>query len=190
MRLIIKLNKYSLLGFIIILVGCSYANTGALKDRSEIKLSSTPSSVIQDSDSKYIKETGWQVPLPEKKKIVKTSKATIDSESGKHVEIVITAYAPIDDFLFRIEPDNPYQKKGLFDEVLKLESIEEIKVKERIFWYTIFARKAKFGEQKSNNISHEHAFVYRILDKDGDGKFETLLTDSSKILVPQWAVAQ
>lgn len=36
-------------------------------------------------------------------------------------------------------------------------------------------------------FSEGHMFVYKNLDNGGDGKFEILLTDNSKVIVPIWA---
>ena len=110
----------------------------------------------------------------------------MDSEGGGNGKVTITYYKPTTNFIYN---EDPVQGTVLVRGDLEVVDFIENKVKEKIFAYTIFARKAKVSQgSMDNNSSHDHTFVYRILDKDGDGKFETLLTDSSKILIPKWVM--
>jgi hypothetical protein len=111
----------------------------------------------------------------------------MDSEDGKKVEVERVIYGSRKLFFFEMEMSSRSRETQSNNELLKLESVYEFKVKKRAFFYSIFARQAKPDAQIGRPIPAMHMFVYRILDKDGDGKFETLVSDDSKIIVPKWA---
>lgn len=182
--LINKLTFITLLT--LVFVGCSTVETTSLNEERAIETSPTQTDSNQNNQAGII-ESGWQIPLPEKKRTLKKSIVTRVSEDGKNIKVTTTECAPINDFIYE-EKLTDYQKTKLISGELQLKTFIENKVNEKIFWYTIFAKQTESNEQKSDNSSHNHIFVYRIVDKDGDGKFETRVSDSSEILVPKWAI--
>lgn len=175
--------------FAVFHLGCSTATTTSLKDETGINFSPTPAPKNFNNDEGIIlKEKGWQIPSPRKKQKSKIKESIMKSEDGKDIKVTATFYTPIENFIYE---ENPLDANGeviLVHGKLKLMNFVEIKVEENVFLYTISARKTEAKEPIYNSTSHNHIFGYQIVDRDGDGKFETLLTDGSKFLVPVWAL--
>lgn len=80
-------------------------------------------------------------------------------------------------------PFTSEEERQLVGGVLKLLFITEFSVNGKVYSYDIGARIAKPA-----NHADEIGFGYRIVDFDGDGKFETMLTDDDiELKVPSWA---
>jgi hypothetical protein len=169
----------------VLFVGCSTVNTSSLDSKLEVEVSPYPSppSSPQIYEAKFIRQEGWKIPLPEKRKKTRTIERDVKSENGKSVKRILTIYIPKDDFFYQREVGISNSGNELKSELLKLQSIWEIKANEKKYSYTITARKAKPDEQED----HQHDFIYRYFDLDGDGKFETLISNDSEVLVPSWA---
>jgi hypothetical protein len=185
---IMKTNSSLRIQFImflsVFLAGCSAANTTLQNSNPEKKSAPVEQNQNRVSDNRIIKAEGWQIPSPEKKEQVRKKTKSLNSDEGDAFEVTLTYYVPTERFIYREKPLNDNQIILVKGE-LELFDFIEYRVKDKIFAYTIFARRYKI-DQPNDNSSHEHKFVYRILDSNGDGKFETLLTDNSELLVPQW----
>ncbi|MCA1623947.1 MAG: DUF2782 domain-containing protein [Acidobacteria bacterium] len=188
MKTHLKYKVYGFVSFAVFLFGCSTVNTSSLSNKLEIKTSSspTPLGISQNNEGKFIRQEGWKIPLPEKKEKMRVLERDVMSETGNRVKRTITIYNPIGDFFFYI--DHPTSNLGIqmMSGLLQLESIWEVKVKEKIYSYTVIVRKAVPNAQTDESILTRHEFPYRYFDIDGDGKFETLVADDSDILVPSW----
>jgi hypothetical protein len=170
--------------FLSFLITCSTANI-ASSGNSKALPSVTP--VLQDSSlgNKPIeKESGWQVPKAEKKEEIKTRTTSAIAEDGSSVLVTITDYAIPGGFTY-----NESQAAGdtIVQGNLKTGNYSEFKVNGNFFLYAIFARSVRDANTANNNASHNHSFVYQIIDQDGDGKFETLLKNN-KYVVPSWTL--
>ena len=133
-----------------------------------------------------INPTGCQIPMPEQRKKTKESKTFGTTSSGTKVNVNISFYAPIGEFFFIRETDSSPQSQAVTG-LLRLELIGEIKSNGKVYGYSIFARKAPKNESNNRGSEeHNHMFVYRCYDSDGDGKFETVVNDGSSFPVPDW----
>jgi hypothetical protein len=188
MKSIFNLKLYSILAFAVCFAGCSSAKTASAENELAIKFSPTPTpqSSVEESKDDSVKNENWQIPLLKNRKQTRISFSDTKSEDGKPVRLMITDYAPKNEVFFTQVPSGSVSPNRLLSGLLKLEFIEELRVKEKIFGYVVFARATKTDEKTGKPSPFGQMFVYRIIDKDGDGKFETLLADDSKILVPQW----
>lgn len=189
MKTYFRFEICSFIIFAVLLFGCSTESISSLNNKLEIKTSPslTPPNTPQNYEAKFIREEGWKIPMPERAKKMRIIEREVKSENGKMVKRTLTIYNPIGEFSFQRESSTSSSGIQIPSESLELESIWEIKINGKIYSYTVVARKAKLNEQTDNSVLTRHAFPYRYFDTDGDGKFETLVTDDSNILVPSWA---
>ncbi len=129
------------------------------------------------------KASGWQVPPPNRD-VVRKSVADMQTTTGKQVKVTSTDYS--------YAYENPWSYSEDFRDLrgpVKLESVffSEYSGKGRVFMYSIMAKEVR-APPVSNRVPHEDSFVYKIMDADGDGIFETLLGDYDEIIVPNWVV--
>lgn len=127
---------------------------------------------------------GWRVPMPARKKITKRSSARIESASGEHIQTSVTEYAPTSNFIFVQEFPSSNDKDVLESKRLMLKLITEYSVKGNVFLYSIAAIGLTENDKSTGPV-----LIFALKDKDGDGRFETLITANDKIVVPSW-VAQ
>jgi hypothetical protein len=172
--------------FVFLFGGCSTVNTASLNNQLNLTATSTPiAQNSPDGEGRIIKEAGWQVPAPKEKKKIRTNIISMAAEDGRKVDVSITEYVHEKDVLYT---ETPVPGTTLVRGALRLANFSELKVKEKIFLYTIFARPVRPQEESNDNSSHDHMFVYQIVDRNGDSIFETLLIGKSKFLVPNWAL--
>jgi hypothetical protein len=166
--------------------GCSLNNTASVLNAVEKESSNDMKlqKVAQENDGKIIKEEGWTIPKPEKQKLVRISNTDSRLESGGKVKVTTTDYSPVKDFL--TEEPIVSMGKGHVYGVTKIDLIRESKVNNKSFCYTVFVSSVKVGEKAGKSWPTGSPFLYQYIDRDGDGKFETLLTDASKFAVPDW----
>lgn len=185
MRLFFEFKILVFLLFTAFSGGCSTASTVS-RELSEMKYPPNPEAqnTVQINESRSVKKEGWQLPKAEKQKQVR--KTVIDSylENGDKIKVTTTDYAPIKDF-FTEEPFASLGKNQAF-RLTKINLIRESKVNGKIFCYTIFAKATKPNEKTGKPIAVGSDFIYQYVDRDGDGKFETLVTDGSVYPVPSW----
>jgi hypothetical protein len=126
--------------------------------------------------------------MPKKRERGDTRIQSFTSESGKSIKVTRTTYYPVDDFYFTDEPFTPEVARQLVGGTLQLKLIDELKVNGKIFAYVInVTSMMSHAQSNSNSLHNGHPFGYPILDKDGDGKFETLLPDDDvELQVPAW----
>jgi hypothetical protein len=145
----------------------------------------------------YIKKIGWKVPSRKDAYVDETYDSSPEQGSttgGKRVYTTTSIYnykthsLHSQDFYFEgkdLDYLNGKYESGYF---------MEISAKGKIFMYTISGKKivSSSGEgtvssATSNSDSHEDPFTYRILDKNGDGVFETLVYED-ELIVPDWVL--
>jgi hypothetical protein len=184
MKIIFKLNVCVSIFFIFSFISCSTVKTSSVSNKLEINASPqpTPSVSQQNYEARFIRQEGYKIPFPEKKRKTRVIEREVMSENGKKVKRTIILFAS-GDFLFQRESGTSNSGIEIPSEMLKLKGIWELKIKDKIYSYTITAHNAT----PNKLIDHEHDFIYRYFDMDGDGKFEMLVTDDSEVLVPEWA---
>jgi hypothetical protein len=190
MRLISRIKLCSILVFAILTVGCSPVSTSSRNEESGMKYSSnpTPNNSRQENEAKALKQESCKIPLLEKRIKIRTYVTNLNSEDGKLIKVTTTAYDSKGELFFTREAPTAEHAAELNYGWLKLEWLEELKVKDKIFGYLIFVRGAKPDEKTKKPLLDKHMFVYRCVDFDGDGTFESILTDTAKeLLVPKWA---
>lgn len=143
----------------------------------------TPPNLPQNDDGRIVKEEGWQIPSPKEKREIGTKLIDMISEDRKSVRVMTTNYAPVEKTIYSEKTDDA--RVTLVRDNLILGNFVEYKAKGKVFLYTIFARRP-MSEKQEIGSSNEKIFVYQIVDRDGDGKFETLLIKNSKFLTPSW----
>ena len=127
--------------------------------------------------------------MPEDRKKTKESKTYGTTSDGNRVDVTITSYAPIKDFFYTLVIDPAFRGHAVGGD-LRLMFIEELATNGKVYGYSIFARQVAPKDKDGNPLSRDqdHMFVYRCYDSDGDGKFETMITDSSPFLIPDWVL--
>lgn len=163
-----------------LLLGCSTVKTVSQSNVELIQPSHIQTNPGQSSQNRIINEKGWQSPPSRHRRKIKTTVSNRISEDGNNINVTSSYYTQNEKFIYS-------EKIKSFDEDFELQTYIENKVKNKIFWYTIFARKVPVNTKQTVNSSHNHPFVYGIIDTDGDGIFETKVIDGSEILVPNWA---
>jgi hypothetical protein len=187
-RIFRSFQLYSILLFIAFFVGCRNSQTNS---PSNIAPSPTSQSAeeLKTVKGRVVRKDGWKVPMPPKRRLTDTVVETVASENGKAVKVKRTTYLPLEDFIYTDEPFTPEEAHQLSGGLRKLRYIDEFRVKEKVYAYLILVISAEPRVQANDNTAHdEHPFTYRIVDSDGDGKFETLLPDDDvELKVPAWA---
>lgn len=208
----VALSLYLLL-FGVHISGCSKAvedsNSGAFVPKpaenavlnSEVLPQNTPSPSIETSspnprdvvlfDGKnYIKKSGWKTPSRNDAYIVENYDQGEEervTESGKQIRTIAILYFYKTSSL---HSQDFYYKGGDLDYLKgQLESLSfmEMSANGKVFFYSVTAQKV-ITPPPSNNDPHEDPFVYKIMDADGDGTFETLIPLDRGIVVPNWVL--
>lgn len=148
----------------------------------------TRDTVVFDGKN-HIRRTGWKTP-PKKDTDIDESYDQGDvmylTESGRRVRTNTVLY------LYRTPwwhlQDFHYDRGDLDYLKGKLEvvSFMEMSANGKIFLYSISVETVV--PVPSNSLDHQDPFGYRILDRDGDRIFETLLARDAEIVVPNWVL--
>jgi hypothetical protein len=146
----------------------------------------TPTPTNSKSENKifteFVNEEGWTVPLPTSANKHSVNIVQLSTTDKQNVNVSISSFIGLNDFRFKYGSINSEQKEYLSLDELRLVSLKEFRVGRNVFSYVIMAEKLT---SKEHNFG-SHPFLYKILDKDGDGKFETLFPGDSDNLVPAW----
>jgi hypothetical protein len=129
---------------------------------------------------------GWHVPLPSAARRGPVETGSLMTAHGSKVKVITTTFVDFKEYLFTYGTVTKDQEKYLGHSSLKLIAIKELKVGDHVFSYVILATKVNLENVGSNHSADRHHFFYKIWDKDGDGKFETLDPGLSDSLVPSW----
>ncbi len=179
--------------FLLFSVGCNGVQPQNLNNVINVTPTPPMEEIVETSNGnrKFINPGGWQIPMPmpEDRKKTKESKTYGTTSDGERVDMTITFYAPIKDFFYTLVIDPAFREHAVGGDLI-LELIGELKTNGKVYGYSIFARQVAPKDKDGNFTAsdHNHMFVYRCYDSDGDGKFETLLTDSSPYFVPDWVL--
>jgi hypothetical protein len=168
--------KLIILIVVAIIWGCSRENSLMNENISVIQDAPAEKLPVENLRKEYVDEQGWKI--PKMGKPLKSDVTNLVDDQGKTISLTTI------DFTSR-EPitKEPFDSIGVSSNgFTKIELIIEMKFKERVLGYMVFAKKVSV-DSKNNSVTdvNERSFYYRYFDYDGDGKFETLVTDSSKI---------
>jgi hypothetical protein len=137
----------------------------------------------------YIRKSGWLTPSRNNTYVDDTyveDAVKGKTRAGKAVKLSTIS------FIYKIpwiySQDFSFDGSGLDDLKGKIESdyFRESRANGKIFMYTISGKRVT--GLPANFEPHDDPFVYQIQDRDGDGKFETLLGGSQDIIVPNWVL--
>lgn len=157
----------------------------------ESKSTPNPKDVVRFDGTNYIKKSGWKVPSRNDTYVDDTydqGNVKRMTENGKQVEMKTVNYlykAPwlySQDFYFEGR-ELDYMKGSL-----SAGHFFEMSVNGKVFMYTIGGNEKVVPPPGSNSDPHKDPFGYQIMDKDGDGIFETLLGPFDEIIVPNWVL--
>jgi hypothetical protein len=99
------------------------------------------------------------------------------AEGGK-VQVAIFYYLPTEPFLYDQNIDSAFKDRFLSGR-FKLESIGEVTSNRKTYGYLVNARPSS---------RQGPGFTSRYYDSDGDGKFETLIGNSTPFPIPEWTL--
>ncbi|MCZ2390843.1 MAG: hypothetical protein LC113_07165 [Acidobacteria bacterium] len=142
------------------------------------------SGVSCQSNGVCINTAGWRLPDLEGVKASTTAIEELKSSSGDDVDVATVNYV-----LDNIFTDEPFSLIGADYGKLALSSVKEFSLNEKVFAYVVFAQRTR-----PNAVTHSYEgtgtiFFFAFVDRDGDGKFETLLRSlESNFTVPDWTL--
>lgn len=168
-------------------------NTGTPGNASTPDVNSTSTPVTKSSSNSeavdpfytknHVKQSGWQIPISNKRRYIRTEEIMMPIKKGKEVRVTTTDYG------YSYEDSWAYSEDSLHPNgPMKLESVffTEYNVKGKVFMYSILVKEVKVPPP-SNSDDPGERFLYKIQDTDGDGVFETLV-HGDEILVPKWVL--
>lgn len=154
----------------------------SISHKEQINIVPTTATPLLTVKNDLIKEQGWEIPVINSYLGRRTQE--LRDKTGKLIKFNATDYSPRDEIVKSESfADDNEQKFG----TTKIGVITKLDIKGRVFAWVVMARKVEVDS--STNVKKDlggPAFFYRFLDRDGDGKFELLVIDSSEITVPMW----
>jgi hypothetical protein len=160
---------------------------------SEIRTSiASPTAVTSDQVNKpstLIRDSGWTVPDPSKMKKGIESHETAMTESGMEVTVTRTNFSPREEYVLSDAPFSATEAEHMITRKLRLFAISELKIGGKPYSYIIMANV--INEKRKDDVGNNDvglSLQYVISDRDGDGKFETLYTNTIDRTVPNWAI--
>lgn len=192
--MISKTTEFLIILLVVSFTACSAdVNSKSLIDQPRAQSSLIPqvTSTPYVRDGRLINEKGWPIPRPDQMEQIRVRYTTGSTGDGKLLTITITDYAPIKEYFYPSEIDPyPSLRDYAVGGQLVLKSISELRSNKNIFGYSILA--AETEEDKATGMLQRkgHAFVYRVYDGDGDGKYEIMILDSSPFQIPDWTLKQ
>lgn len=173
-----------MIALLLFTISCSPLGAHSIENTA-VEVSATPEPKKPDGSDRIIKPSGWRVPSRNDTRIGDQSVETAAAADGTRTEVKGAYFTPTNEIVYEEMPVEGALSK--VQDELKLIHFRELSLKGRVYLYEITARKYASIGQLNNNASHEEIFTYRILDNDGDGKFETLVTKpDSKVMIPKW----
>lgn len=128
-----------------------------------------------------VKAEGWILPQKDCELVQFNSEER--REEGEDGSEILTHFRPESVCIYTESSAN---RKSLLNGRLRLLKVLEVKFNERVFMYVIDAWPQNDIAHNNNNSHSVRPFSYRIFDSDGDGKFETLVSDGVVIKPPRW----
>lgn len=135
----------------------------------------------------YLNSEGWHVPVPPDLAEGPTSKSRMSLANGNEVDVTIAWMKWSGEYFFNYGGGDAIKKFGLSENRLKLTSLRQLRVGKKVFAYVVMYEKTSSDDHHRSNSGIRHpSLMYKIRDKDGDGKFEELFPGDSDGFVPDW----
>lgn len=135
----------------------------------------------------YLNSEGWHVPVPPDLADGPTSKSRMSVANGNEVYVTIAWMKWSGEYYFNYGGGDAIKKFGLSENRLKLTSLRQLRVGKKVFAYVVMFEKTSSDDHDRSNSGIRHpSSMYKIRDKDGDGKFEELFPGDSDGVVPDW----
>jgi hypothetical protein len=173
-----------LAAFLFLNTACTNLSMSSGKNNSENGLVPATKKTPVIIDGRIINETGWKIPQAKDARTGTPIVKKIDSVEGKTFNVKIHSFIPNEKILYTEElfSENVTRLHG----ELVLDLFKEHRLNDKVYLYSIVAKENESINQKNVN-DHNDKLIYQILDNDGDGIFETLIDNSSTVLIPKWA---
>lgn len=162
-------------------LGCN--STTAERIENAAGVVTTPTISLLGSDKQFVKEAGWKVPSKKNTQTGSKISEKIESANDKTVEVDSTYFTPKDPITFSEEVPEESRLHG----ELQLIHFEEYRVGKKTYLYRLTVVKTEESSKVADN-RYIPPFNYVILDKDGDGVFETLIDGRNTPPPPAWVV--
>lgn len=174
--------------FVLLTVFSTVFFTGCVKSDSEKILEKTVNEIIVEkknsniveSENAYVKNDGWNVHEVKSSSEIFSSKIKLKDKSGIERDVEVW------DYTGNIITDESYNFSNPDFGKIKILSYRKLHIGDKIFGYIINAQKTNHDETEKKDVGEEIVFPLNYFDKDGDGKFETLLKNSDEFFVPDW----
>jgi hypothetical protein len=179
--------KIALAALLFFNVACTNLEISSLKSNTENATVPSPKKTPVIIDGRIINESGWKVPQTKDTRTGNKEVKTINSVEVKPFKVKTTYFTPNTEVLYTEElfSENVTRLHG----ELVLIHFEEFRLNDKVYLYSITAKKNESINQKNVN-AHNEIMVYQILDNDGDGIFETLIDDYKTVPIPKWATVK
>lgn len=139
--------------------------------------------IRQAGEDYFIKATGWDMPHLAGLRTGESSISHQPGDDGKLIAINLTNLYPASDVI----TDEPLASVGYKLGVFKLVSMVKCDINGHVFEYSQQVTSVISDQKSGKIVENGTPYFFRYYDMDGDGLFETLVTDSSDIMVPDWA---
>lgn len=174
-----QIPKFSVLVILILLTAIFFAGCKSARTSR----STTGNRIRHVGEDTYVKPDGWEIPAPNELKTGDSGTSHQRSADGDLIPITFTNYYPVGE----IVTSEPGSLVGYEFGETKVQSVTSCSINGRIFEYSVLAASIKTSKRAGNTGETGAPFFYRYYDLNGDGLFETLVTDSSDVPVPDWA---
>ncbi|QQS33237.1 MAG: hypothetical protein IPM50_01250 [Acidobacteriota bacterium] len=136
-------------------------------------------------DDPYIRKDGWKLPDLKSRPIMRKANVDLKDSRGNAVSATVVEYGPND-----LVTDEPFRDIDATFGQIKIQSVSRYSVGERVFAYWCVAHSVGVNNRRTKSAkSIGISFVFAFFDKDGDGKFETILkSPQTQLFVPSWAI--
>ena len=176
---------------VVIISGCGKVEPSSIETTKVTDLLSTPrpNESIETGKETVLRNMDCKIPEPTVRIPIRTYFMYLPSKEGKRIKVISFAYKSKDDLFFNREATDENTNDRFENALLKLEWIEALKVRGRVFGHLVFARHATSNINTSKTTLDKHLFVYRCVDFTENGILKTILLDSTQTLtVPDWVL--
>jgi hypothetical protein len=140
--------------------------------------------ITKKSEKISINDDGWSIPDLRSAKINETTEIQFKDRFGNERKVKVIHFSLNDK-----TKKEPYSLTTFNFGKMQLFSVRQWKIGNKIFAYIITARRVEYEQSEKKYMPNGMAFMFGFLDEDGDGKFETLLSDpDSDLSIPQWVL--
>ena len=174
--------------FIFGLVGFLGCESSFMSKRTDSEATGTPPMEFpRTAPEDLVSEKGWFVPIAAKLEQKQTTKSKLNTSDGNEVGVFVDILVCLEEFRFTFGSEADMKSNNLSNKPLRLIELKRFRVHGNVFQYIVMVEKRESDVASSTNGSRTFS-LYKLLDRDGDGKFELLIQGNSDNTVPQWAL--